>query len=79
MGNVAFVAGYVLATLVPALVAGRLVLQWRRGTLSMVLALAAGLAAAWLRPGCGLAAAWLGLGLFVRVALGPGFMAPMMD
>lgn len=64
----AFVAGYVLATLVPALVAGRLVLQWRRGTLGMVLAVAAGLVAA-----------WLGLGLFVRVALGPGFMAPMMD
>ena len=64
----AFVAGYVLATLVPALVAGRLVLQWRRGTLGAVLAIAAGLGAA-----------WLGLGLFVRVALGPGFMAPMMD
>ena len=64
----AFVAGYVLATLVPALVAGRLVLQWRRGTLGMVLAVAAGLVAA-----------WLGLGLFVRVALGPGFMAPMMN
>ena len=64
----AFVAGYVLATLVPALVAGRLVIQMRRGTLGMVLAVAAGLVAA-----------WLGLGLFVRVALGPGFMAPMMD
>ena len=64
----AFVAGYFLATLVPALGAGRLVLHWRRGTLGAVLAVAAGLVAA-----------WLGLGLFVRVALGPGFMAPMMD
>jgi hypothetical protein len=62
MGDMAFVAGYVLATLVPALAAGRLVLHWRRGTLAVV----AGLVAAW-------------LGLFVRVALGPGFMAPMMD
>jgi hypothetical protein len=64
----AFVAGCFLATLVPALVAGRLVLQWRRGTLRAVLALAVGLVAA-----------WLGLGIFVRVALGPGFMSPMMD
>ena len=68
MGDMAFVAGYFLATLVPALVTGRLVLLWRRGTLGAVLAAAAGLVAA-----------WLGLGLFVRVALGPGFMAPMMD
>ena len=68
MGNVAFVAGYFLATLGPALVAGRLVLMWRRGVLGTALAIASGLVAA-----------WLGLGLFVRVALGPDFMAPMMD
>ncbi len=68
MGNVAFVGGYLAATLVPALIAGRLVLRWRGGTLGAVLALAAGLLAA-----------WAGLGVFVRVALGPGFMAPMMD
>ncbi len=68
MGNFAFVAGYFAATLLPALVAGRLVLLWRRGTLGTVLAVAAGLVAA-----------WLGLGLFVRVSLGSDFMAPMMD
>ena len=46
MGNMAFVAGYFLATLVPALVAGRLVLHWRRGTLGVVLAVVVGLVAA---------------------------------
>ena len=68
MSDVAFVAGYFAATLVPAVAAARLVLWWRRGTLGTLLAI-----------GAGLLAAWLGLGAFVQVALGPDFMAPMMD
>jgi hypothetical protein len=65
MSDTAFVLGFLLATLVPALLAGWLVRRWIKGRAGTLLAVV-----------LALGAVWLGMGAFVSVALS-GLSVPM--